>query len=452
MLRLFSSAAYRIALVYSVAFTLLMVLLGTVLYFAFHAALIHQLDSGIINEMTELTVDYRHRGLAGLTGAIAQRVRASTTHDLGYALFDKAGKRIAGHLNTPLPPLGARNIVFIDPREGPDPARARVRRLDNGMTLVIAADQGPVEEINDTMLSLLFGALIAVVVVGLAGGLVLGGYLQKRLGRISAAAQGIMAGDLSQRITTSPRNDEFDQLAVTLNHMLDRIGALMENLQQVSSDIAHDMRTPLSRLRSRLERARADAGRRRDTSAAIDDSLAAVDELLAMFSAILRISEVESGEPKRAFRWFDLSALVQEICQSYAPAIEDNGRVMQWQVAADIHLAGDRELLAQAIINLVENAQKHTLPGTRISVSLERTGDIVAVSVADNGPGVSDEDRDRITGRFIRLEQARSTPGNGLGLNLVAAIVALHDGDLAFEDNDPGLRAIISLPASDRAE
>jgi len=276
----------------------------------------------------------------------------------------------------------------------------------------------------------------------------LGGYLQKRLGRISAAAQGIMAGDLNQRIATSPRNDEFDQLAVTLNHMLDRICGLLDNLQQVSGDIAHDMRTPLSRLRSRLERAHADAESNKDTVASIEGSLAAVDELLALFSAILRISEVESGQPKRAFRSFDLSALVQEICQSYAPAIEDNGRTMHWQVADGIHLTGDQELLAQALINLVENAQKHTPAGTHIDVSLERSAAALVISVSDTGPGVRDEDKGRITGRFIRLEQARSTSGNGLGLNLVAAIASLHDGKLTFEDNSPGLRAIISLPVS----
>lgn len=446
MFRLFSSAAYRIALVYSVAFALLMVLLGTVIYFAFHAALINQLDSGIVNEMAELTADYQHRGLVGLTDAIEQREEASTTNDLGYALFDKAGTKVAGRLDTPMPPVGAKDIIFVDPREGPDPARARVRRLDNGMTLVIAADRAPVEAINKTMLSLLLGAFLAVLAVGVVGGLVLGGYLQKRLGRISAAAQGIMAGDLSQRIATSSRSDEFDQLAVTLNHMLDRIGALLENLQQVSGDIAHDMRTPLSRLRTRLERAHSEAESDKATAASIEDSLSAVDELLALFSAILRISEVESGQPKRAFRPFDVSALVQEICQSYGPAIEDNGRFMRWQVRDDIHLSGDRELLAQALINLVENAQKHTPVGTHIEVSLERSIQTATISVCDSGPGVSDADRSRITGRFIRLEQARSTPGNGLGLNLVAAIVALHDGQLTFEDNAPGLRAIISLP------
>lgn len=444
---MFSSAAYRVALVYSVAFALLIVLLGTILYFAFHTELISQLDNTIVSDMADLTTDYQRGGIQVLTRAIDQREQASTTHNLGYALFDAGGRRVAGKMNTSLPPLDARDIVFVDPREGPDPARARVSRLDNGMTLVIAADRAPIEKIDETVLSLLLGALIAVFVIGVGGGLLLGGYLRRRLGRISSAAQGLMAGDLKQRIVTSPRNDEFDQLGVTLNDMLDRISALLENLQQVSGDIAHDMRTPLSRLRTRLELARSEAESHRDTQAAIESSLVAVDELLALFSAILRISEVESGQPKRGFRQFDLSALVRDICQSYEAAAEDNHQRLTWQVKTGITLTGDRELMAQALINLIENAQKHTPAGTRIDVLLEDDSDGMHLIVRDNGPGVSAQDRERIMGRFIRLEQARSTPGNGLGLNLVTAIASLHDGGLAFEDNQHGLRAIIDLPA-----
>lgn len=447
MAGVFSSAAYRVALVYSVAFMLLMLLVGTSVYFAFHAALIDQLDSNVASESAELRDDYRHRGVEGLTTAIAQREQSSPANNLGYALFDKGGRKIAGRLETSLPAEGAMELTFVDPREGPDLARASVLRLDNGMTLVVAADQAPVEGINKTMFSLLLSAFFAALVIGICGALVLGRYLQVRLGRIRVAAQGIMAGDMNQRIATSERNDEFDQLAVTLNAMLDRIGALLINLQQVSGDIAHDMRTPLSRLRNRLELARDNAESHVDRAAAIENALVAVDELLAMFSAILRISEVESGQPKRAFRSFDLSAMVQDVCQSYGPAIEDNGRSLRWDVEPGIELTGDRELLAQALINLVENAQKHTPPGTAIHVTLGHADDEVVISVCDAGPGVNESDLERITGRFIRLEQARSTPGNGLGLNLVAAITALHEGRLVFGDNAPGLVATILLPS-----
>lgn len=446
MPKLIRSTAYRVAIVYSAAFALAISLLGAALYFAFHHALLDQLDSRLGNEAIELTMQYRSGGLASLKKAISEREQAGLSGELGYAVFDAAGHRIAGQMDTPRPAPGTQDIVFIDPREGPDAARADTRALAGDLTLVVAADRAPVEQIDATVFSLLLAGFGAVLVIGLGGGLVLGAYLRTRLGRISTAAEAIMAGDLTQRMALSGRNDEFDRLSATLNAMLDRIAALLDNLRQVSNDIAHDLRTPLSRLRTGLEKALGDDSDPAAAKCAIQEALGKTDELLALFSAILRISEIESQKLEQSLLGFDLSADLQELCQSFAAPIEESGRELRWHIEPNIGIHGNRELLAQAVVNLIENAQKHTPAGTKISVTLERAAERIRLTVADDGPGVDAADRDRIAGRFIRLEGARTTPGHGLGLNLAAAVAALHHAELRFSDNAPGLRATLDFP------
>jgi signal transduction histidine kinase len=244
----------------------------------------------------------------------------------------------------------------------------------------------------------------------------------------------------------SARNDEFDQLALALNAMLDRIAQLLENLRQVSSDVAHDLRTPLARLRNQLETAldgpREVAAYRTGLKRAIERS----DELLKLFAAILRISEVEGGSLKRTFARVDLTDLVTDLCDSYAPAIIDGGRTLTCRAEPDLALNGDRELIAQALINLLDNAQTHTPRGTHITIAATGDAAHVRLGVADNGPGVVPEDRERITRRFARLDSSRATPGHGLGLNLVVAVAHVHGGDVVIDDNQPGLRVTLILP------
>jgi signal transduction histidine kinase len=243
----------------------------------------------------------------------------------------------------------------------------------------------------------------------------------------------------------SPREDEFDQLAATLNRMLDRIEGLLENLRQVSSDVAHDLRTPLARLRAGLERGTVDGG---DAAAVIEDAIGQVDNVLALFAAILRIAEVESGETRRYFEPVNISALVTELAESFAPSIEDEGRTLLWSIEPALTVEGDRELLAQAFINLIENAQRHTPSGTVIRLTLVQASGRVCVDVADNGPGVPKFELERVTRRFARLESSRNTAGYGLGLSLVSAVAKLHRGRLVLKRSEPGLSATIDLPAA----
>ncbi|MEO8373958.1 MAG: HAMP domain-containing sensor histidine kinase [Sphingomonas bacterium] len=446
MHRLVASAAYRIAFTYSLALALAIIALGCAVYFAADANFRGQQDGAIADESAGLVRDFTDEGIGELRTEIAAREAGSSTNAFGYALFDARGRRIAGALDTPRPPAGWHDIIFIDPQEGPDPARAYARDLSGGMRLVVATDSEAVERIDATILALFSGAFVLVILLGVVGALILGGYLRRRLDRISGTAQAIVSGDLERRIPVSARDDEFDQLARALNAMLDRIAHLLDNLRQVSSDVAHDLRTPLARLRNQLAETLDSGGNAAVTRPALKRAIGQSDDLLALFAAILRISEVEGGALSKTFARIDLSGLVGDLSDSYAPAVSDDGRTLECEIEPGIALHGDRELVAQAVINLLDNAQRHTPPGTRITVAVAADGEWIKLSVADNGPGVAVEDRPRIVRRFTRLDSSRTTPGHGLGLNLVEVIAQAHGGSLSIDDNTPGLRVTMVLP------
>jgi signal transduction histidine kinase len=239
-------------------------------------------------------------------------------------------------------------------------------------------------------------------------------------------------------------NDEIDQLVTSLNAMLDRIQTLMTGLRQVSNDIAHDLRTPLGRLRQRLEDARERATTTGEYATATDDAIAEADSLLEIFSALLRIAQIEAGAQKSAFAELDFSAVMRSVGEAYAPAVEDSQHRLDIAVEDGVMLTGDRQLLAQMISNLVENALHHTPPGSAVRLSLRRTAKGFEAEVADNGPGVPEAERDKVLDRFYRLDRSRSTAGSGLGLALVKAIATLHGLSLRLEDGKPGLRVVIA--------
>lgn len=440
------SAAYRIAFVYSAAIALAIALLGAIVFFAADAAFRAQQDAALAAETAELVGGYRAEGMGELTEGMDERTRGGRITSFGYALFDRRARRVHGDLNLVLPAMGLHDVVFRDPVEGPDPARALTTPLGDGHMLVVAIDTEAVERIDRTIMALFGGAFVLVLLIGGGGALLLGGYLRRKLASIGGTAQAIIAGDLRRRVTVGVRGDEFDEVGQSLNVMLDRNEQLLDNLRQVSSDIAHDLRTPLARLRAGLEAALdapSDATRQH---VAIKAAVRQSDGLLALFAGILRIAEVEGGEIARGFQPIDVSALAADLCDSYAPAVADGGRHLACRVAHDLWTQGDRELIAQALINLLDNAQAHTPPGTSITLKAGASREQIRLTVADNGPGVPAADRDRILRRFVRLEQSRSAPGHGLGLNLVAAIARAHGGHLVVGDNAPGLRAALDLP------
>ncbi len=431
-----SSAAYRIAFTYACAFIGAVLLLGVAVYFAADAEFRQQRDQAISAEVADLL---REGGGPELRSELAERRGTRATGGFMYALFDPGGSRVAGTLDTAMPAPGFSMIMFNDPKEGPDVARADTRVLADGTRLVVAVDSESVEAIDATILTLFGAVFVAMLAIGLVGALLLGRYLRRRLDAITATANDIMAGDLAQRMPVGGNGDEFDSVASALNAMLDRIAGLMENLRQVSSDVAHDLRTPLLRLRGQLELVG-------HVDGAAQKSIELGDELMRLFASILRIAEVEGGGIERQFQPVDLSLLTEDVAETFLPAMADSGRSLEWIISPNVRVLGDRELLAQAIANLLDNARIHTPSGTAVDLRLYADQTNVLLSVSDDGPGVPAEDRAKILRRFFRGEASRSTPGNGLGLSLVGAVARSHGGEVRIGDSVPGLCVTIELP------
>ena len=263
---------------------------------------------------------------------------------------------------------------------------------------------------------------------------------------MNAITRRIMEGDLGQRVPTRGTGDEFDRLASNTNDMLDRIQLLMEGLRQVSNDIAHDLRTPLTHLRQRLEATRTGPRIVEAYETAVDAASADVDTILRIFASLLRIAQVEAGTRRSGFTDLDLSEVFAAIAEAYGPVAEDAGQVLMAEIAPGLRTRGDRDLLTQMLANLVENAIRHAGTGARINVSLRCDGSGLRGSVSDTGPGIPDAQRDRVFGRFVRLDAFRPGEGHGLGLALVKAVADLHGIIIEFADNGPGLRATLRIP------
>jgi signal transduction histidine kinase len=271
--------------------------------------------------------------------------------------------------------------------------------------------------------------------------------LQNTLADISRTTAAIGAGDLSRRVQISGRGDEFDHLAETINDMLERIGRLMDGVREVSNAIAHDLRTPITRARARLEDALAHAAGETDLRAAIERAEADLDGIVAIFQAILRIAEIEAGARRSAFTTVDLAPLLADLAEFYGAVAEERGIAFASQSPARFTVSGDRDMIQQAVANLLDNALKFSPPGGEIRLIGEDGGDTLRIIVSDQGPGIPEAERRHVTERFYRGESARNTPGSGLGLALAVAVAQLHDGTLTLGDNAPGLRAILTLPA-----
>jgi signal transduction histidine kinase len=267
--------------------------------------------------------------------------------------------------------------------------------------------------------------------------------VRRRIGELRRTAEAIIDGDLTQRVPVEPGGGAFAGQAVTFNRMLDRIAALVESLRHVGGDVAHDLRTPLARLRSRLALIVAET-----PTAELEAALEQCDEMLAMFSAILRISEVEGGERRTAFRAFALAEVASEVAETLSASAEDSGHILTLAAVEDGEIEGDRQLLTQATLNLVGNALTHSPPGTRVTVAVTRVAARMLLTVMDDGPGIPAAERATALRRFGRLDASRHCPGHGLGLPLVEAIARMHGGTLVLDDAKPGLRATIAVPVA----
>jgi signal transduction histidine kinase len=405
-------------------------------------------------EIQGLAEQYRRRGLAGLTTLIAERVAKDPVGSSVYLLAGEQFQPIVGNITSwPTAPVSADGWVEFTLREprpdGADDhrARARVFTLVGDLRLLVGRDVRELEAIRSLILGALGWGLAISLGLSLAGGLTMASRMVRRIEAINEASREIMDGDLARRIPATGAGDDFDRLVGNLNRMLDRITSLMEAVRQVSDNIAHDLRTPLTRLRSRLELARAQQGRdEAEARAGIEQAIEEADSLLATFQALLRIARIEAEQRREGFAPVDLGQLLADVAELYEPVATEKGQRVDLAIVPPTLVEGDRDLLFQAVANLVDNAIKHTPAGTRIVLGLAPAGALVELYVADSGPGIPPDQHERVFDRFHRLESSRSTPGSGLGLSLVRAVARLHAATIRLADNGPGLRVSLLLP------
>jgi signal transduction histidine kinase len=445
----FRTATFRLVALYVAIFAVSVAVLGIILFWVVGIALEHQLNRDVEREMARLHASFRSAGLDGVMRTMRERDKWRQAKRLTYLVLDAGNNRVAGTMSAVPAGPGWSDLKFEEPSGEVAHLRVLAARLDGGGLLAVGKSTEPLDDIGTAILESFAAAFGAVLVVGIIGGLALSMLFLSRVETITRTAESIIAGDLSQRIPTRGTNDDFDRLALTLNRMLDRIADLIDSLKQVSSDVAHDLRTPLARLRQELEAAQRHSGSPEQHEAALESAIANVDEILATFSALLRIAQIGAGTRRAGFRELDLSSIFTTAVEAFGPAAEDAGKTMCEQIAPNIRINGDRELLIQLLANLVENAIRHTPAGTRIEVSLGREGDRIVGFVADNGPGVPAGESERIFRRFYRLERSRSSTGSGLGLSMAAAISELHGIKLEVRDNGPGLRMMLNFPCSE---
>lgn len=413
-----------------------------------HEELERQLDHRIGAESGLLVEDYARGGPAALIDAIDARHDRHQGSGLGYLLVDRAGRRMAGALQADAPAeAGWREFLYVrngDTNER-NPYQALTVVLPQGERLVVAADRTPVDEIDEVIGWITIGTITAMLLTGVGGAWLLGLITRRRIDHVSRVANAIADGDIARRIPQDRRAGEFDRLAETLNRMLDRNAELLANLKQVSNDIAHDLRTPLGRLQQQLELALAECNEVHDYRQAVERAISAAVEIQQIFSSLLKISEIESLSLRETFVPVSLTEVTERVIDAFRPDIEENGRNLTTTLQPGLFVLGERHLLSQLLVNLVENAMRHTPAGTSISVTLHDDPDRTILTVSDDGPGIPAADRLRVTERFVRLEASRSTSGHGLGLSLVKAIATAHQATLVVEDNAPGLRISIAF-------
>ncbi|KQM56875.1 MULTISPECIES: sensor histidine kinase [unclassified Sphingomonas] len=428
--------------IFLTAFAVVTAVTGYATFHASRTAIVSLVDQRIDAVADALLEDVA----PGDTDAILRRIAAFSSRrdsgDIGFELEDAAGRRLGGNvaLRRRLPP-GFSDVTRQDGIAGLSAGRAEMRVLRRGLALITVAETEPIDgydaiRVRNYVIG--FGLIAAVVLAGTA---TFGLVVRRRIDATRATALAIIDGDLSRRVPVTPDGGVFAAQAETINRMLDRIATLVDDLRHVANDVAHDLRTPLARLRSRLA-----VAVQRAPSEELEVAIEQCDELLAIFAAILRIAEIDTGDRRSAFGPVALDALVAEVVETLSGVAEEDGRRLVAGSLPAMTVPGDQQLLSQALFNLVENALHHTPAGTTVTVSLSATAEAVRLCVADTGPGIAAADMAVARRRFGRLEASRHRPGHGLGLPIVDAIARLHGGRLVLEDARPGLAAALFLP------
>ena len=441
------SSTFRLALLYVLLLGASVVILLGFLYWSTAGYMDRQTDATIQAEIQGLAEQYRRRGLEGLSAIITERVARDSAGASVYLLTDDRFQPIVGNLDRwPGSTADAEGWIHFRLRErGPDrtevhAARGKVFRLRSGLHLLVGRDVRDLDATRALILDALAWGLGLTAALALFGGWLMSAGVVRRLDAINQTSREIMAGDLSRRIPMDGTGDDFDQLAKNLNRMLERIEALMQGVRQVSDNIAHDLRTPLTRLRTKLELLRDATDDTGDHATLVDETIDDAEELLTTFNALLRIARIESGSQRAAFHELDLSDLARDAVEFYEPLARERDLNLTLRTSGPAPLRGDRDLLFQALANLLDNAIKYSPDRGHINVDVQTSNQIPSLTVADSGPGIPESMRDRVFQRFFRMDESRNTPGSGLGLSMVAAVTQLHGAQITLEDNEPGLR------------
>ena len=447
--RLLRSSTFRLAVLYMALFGASVAVLLTFIYWSTAGYMALQTDDTIEAEVTGLAERYRLSGLDGLIRSIDERVSRKPNGDAVYLLTDDQLTPLIGNLDRwPRVARDSDGWLNFDleqaTSEGEVTHRGRARpfTLRGGYRLLVGRDMQELDATRSLIVRAIAWGLAITVMMALAGGIMLSRRTMRRLEAINETSRRIMRGDLSRRVPTRSSNDDFDQLADNLNGMLDTIEELMEDVRRVTDNVAHDLRTPLTRLRNRLENLKSDNDADKSS---IEAALADADGLLDTFNALLRIASIESGRRRAAFKSIPLDDVVRDVTELYEPLAEQKQQKLDVSVSDDVRIQGDRDLLFQAFANLLDNAIKYTPQGGSIRVTLDDGASGPRIRIIDSGPGIPQQSRDKVFKRFFRLEESRHTPGNGLGLSLVEAVARLHNASIKL-GGEPGLDVSLAFP------
>jgi signal transduction histidine kinase len=458
--KLVRTTAFKIVAVYLIVFAIFAT--GVIAYLARHTSqlVVSQITETVDAEMRSLQEQFAIGGINRLVRVVEARAQQPGSNL--YLVTTFAGAAIVGNVEVPNQTLDSPGWSEISYRRAEDPdlahdsrALVRVAVLPGGFRLLVGRDFEERDRLRQILATPARWAVLFIVVMGVAGGLFIARRVLKRIDAMTATSGRIMAGDLSGRLPVAGSGDEFDRLADSLNAMLERIEGLMTGVKHVSDNIAHDLKTPLTRLRNQAEEALRSAKNEADYRAALEATIEESDALIRTFEALLMISRAEAGEAGTHMIDFDAAEVARGVAELYEPLAEEKGMKLSVEAKDRLPLHGNRELVGQALANLVDNAIKHGAPATpgaggEIRIDARAGGGRVLLTVSDRGLGIPEKDRTRALERFVRLEESRSRPGAGLGLSLAAAVARLHGGELLLEDNMPGLRVTLALPGQSR--
>lgn len=452
--KIFRTSTFRLAAIYLILFALSVSAVLGYVYWNTVSIIERQTDETIRAEVQGLSDQYRLLSLAGVVDVVKRRIEEGGGSI--YLLVNAEQERLVGNMDMlPAGTVGEPGWVDFPINVGKGvnrqrhTGRAYHAPLPGGYTLLVGRDVEEQRQFGTTIRRAVSWALAFALILGLGGGWLLSRNFLRRVDAITDTSRTIMAGDLTQRMPVSGSDDELDRLALSLNDMLSQIERLMVGMKEVSSNVAHDLRTPLTRMRARIESAlRSDDEMTRKQ--ALEHTIEDTDRLLSTFNALLSIARAESGYSREGLAETDAAGIVHEVVELYEPIVEDAGGTLTAHVDGEIPVRADRQLLAQALTNLLDNAMKYGAEngagGTAVTVTAKSVDGKAVITVADKGTGIAEGDRARVLDRFVRLDESRNKPGNGLGLSLVSSVMKLHGGTLTLGDAEPGLLAKLELP------